>query len=251
MRRRSGDEVAPGRVRRLCLGAVHRRARGPHRARPGADRALRRKRPGLASPELPAWCARRRRSRRPELPARRLHGADRGRRALRRRRSGEHRPRRGRRRPHSPVCEGLRGTGRPGRDRERSHLSALRNRRAARRRGRGRLGSRSHLHLPPQQPDRGARRAPVRAAARRRRGVLRVRGRHRVRAHRRRGRGHPDVLEGLRARGRARGIRPRGRGDSRRAEPPTVAGAHLHAVGGARPRRARRPAGRLTAGGGA
>ena len=95
-----------------------------------------------------------------------------------------------------------------------------------------------HVLLPAEQPDRRARRAPVGAPARRRRGVLRVLGRDRRRPHRRRRRRHPDVLEVVRARGRARRLRARGRGDRGRAEPAPGAAADLGHLGRARaPRR--------------
>ena len=166
-------------------------------------------------------------------------------RRLRRRRAREHRPRRRRGRPDPPLRARVRRPRRHGRDR----AASRRTRSSASPRGlagadgrRRRAGA--HVRLPPEQPDRRARRAARRAAARRRRGVLRVRGRDRGRpllddgvdraAH---------VLEGVRARGRARRLRARRRATPRaELEPPPGAAARLDALGRARARRARRAA---------
>ena len=79
-----------------------------------------------------------------------------------------------------------------------------------RRGGDGGLRSGRDVLLPPEQPDGRARRAAGRAPARRRRGVLRVRGRDGGRADRRR-RGRPaHVLQGVRTGGRRVGLRARG-----------------------------------------
>ena len=75
---------------------------------------------------------------------------------------------------------------------------------------------------------------PAGAAARRRRGVLRVRRRHRGRARGRRG--DPDLLEGVRPRCRARRLRDRGRGRRVGARRPPGPAPDHDALRGARAR---------------
>ena len=215
------------------MGALDGGDREDVRARPVAGRALRRERPRPARSVRTAGSDRARARRGEHLCARRLSRARRGDRALCRGHAGERRPRRRRRRPHPALRPNVCRSRRRRRGRPRADVSGLSHRGVpGGRRGR-RPGSGRDVLLPPEQPDRGARRAARSPTARRRRGLLRVRGRDCGRPHRgRRGR-HPHVLEVVRARRCACRVRARGRSDSRGAEPAAGAAAHLGHLGGA------------------
>ncbi len=132
------------------------------------------------------------------------------------------------------IARCLRRARRHDRDSRGAHLPALPDRGAARSgRGRRRRPG-SHLHLPAEQPRRSSPSAARGAAARRRRGVLRVLRRDGDPAARRRRDRAAHVLEGLRARGRPDRLRARRPGGRRRAERPAGARAGVDAVGRAR-----------------
>ena len=99
---------------------------------------------------------------------------------LQRARAGERRARLGRRRPPDALRAGVRRAGRSGRDRGRAVLPALPRRRVGDGSGRRRRRPGADVRVPAAQPDRGDGRPPAGAAARRRRGVLRIRGRDRA-----------------------------------------------------------------------